>query len=245
MGAHGDTSWPTRKRLNHRGPLSVDVASAWYFITVCAEGHRPWASVGRDDPIAPCNDLIAPKNASDAIMSTALHFHNIGKWRLALFMVMPDHVHFIVNVPTDDGAMGSSRPTAGGAMGSSRPTEDGAMGSSRPTGLDRVIRDFKRSVSRLFKIRFQRGFFDTRLRDDAHFAEKCAYVLGNPVRKGLCATPEEWPHVMAFNRETGEYTVGRHDPMPPFAHAGGAMGSSRPTGHGAMVGRHDPMPPFA
>ena len=25
---------PTRKRLDHRGPLSVDVSSAWYFITV-------------------------------------------------------------------------------------------------------------------------------------------------------------------------------------------------------------------
>ena len=25
---------PTRKRLDHRGPLSIDVSSAWYFITV-------------------------------------------------------------------------------------------------------------------------------------------------------------------------------------------------------------------
>ena len=33
--------------------------------------------------------------------------------------------------------------------------------------------------------------------------------------------------------------------MPPFAHAGGGMRSSRPTADGAMVWRHDPMPPFA
>ena len=33
---------PTRKRLNHRGPLSIDVSSAWYFITICADGHAPW-----------------------------------------------------------------------------------------------------------------------------------------------------------------------------------------------------------
>ncbi|MBQ6140157.1 MAG: hypothetical protein IJI54_02640 [Kiritimatiellae bacterium] len=33
---------PTRKRLNHRGPLSIDVSSAWYFITICADGHVPW-----------------------------------------------------------------------------------------------------------------------------------------------------------------------------------------------------------
>ena len=33
---------PARKRLNHRGPLSIDVSTAWYFITICAEGHAPW-----------------------------------------------------------------------------------------------------------------------------------------------------------------------------------------------------------
>ena len=33
---------PVRKRLDHRGPLSVDVSSAWYFITICAEGHEVW-----------------------------------------------------------------------------------------------------------------------------------------------------------------------------------------------------------
>ena len=45
---------PSRKRLNHRGPLSIDVASAWYFITICAKDHAPWSMrddlVGRDDP---------------------------------------------------------------------------------------------------------------------------------------------------------------------------------------------------
>ena len=25
--------WLVRKRLNHRGPLSIDVSSAWYFVT--------------------------------------------------------------------------------------------------------------------------------------------------------------------------------------------------------------------
>lgn len=50
-------AYPSRKRLNHRGPLSVDVASAWYFITICAKDHAPWSMrddrVGHDDPIAP------------------------------------------------------------------------------------------------------------------------------------------------------------------------------------------------
>ena len=33
---------PVRKRLNHRGPLSIDVSSAWYFITLRAAEHASW-----------------------------------------------------------------------------------------------------------------------------------------------------------------------------------------------------------
>ena len=179
-------AYPSRKRLNHRGPLFIDVASAWYFITICAKDHAPWTM--RDDPVGR-DDPIAPKNPYDAVMSTACHFQNIGKWNLALLLVMPDHLHLIANIPY------------------------GAMGSSRPTGLECVIRDFKRSASRLFGIHFQRDFFDTRLRDDAHFAEKYNYILGNPVRKGLCASQEEWPYSIAFTREGIQ--VGRDDPIAP------------------------------
>jgi hypothetical protein len=71
----------------------------------------------------------------------------------------------------------------------------------------------------LFGIRFQRDFFDTRLRDDAHFAEKNNYILGNPVRKGLCATQAEWPYSIAFSREGvavgRDDRVGRDDPIAP------------------------------
>jgi hypothetical protein len=35
-GHAGRVTLPARKRLNHRGPLSIDVSSAWYFITICA-----------------------------------------------------------------------------------------------------------------------------------------------------------------------------------------------------------------
>ena len=43
-----DAVMPSRKRLNHRGPLSIDISSAWYFITICAEGHRPWVMLNPD-----------------------------------------------------------------------------------------------------------------------------------------------------------------------------------------------------
>ena len=41
-GHTGRVTQSARKRLNHRGPLSIDVSSAWYFITICADGHAPW-----------------------------------------------------------------------------------------------------------------------------------------------------------------------------------------------------------
>ena len=167
---------PVRKRLDHRGPLSVDVSAAWYFITICAEGHKAWC-VDDGNGGRAARPLAA---AADELFSTARHYHKIGKWRLALFLVMPDHIHFIVHIPV------------------------GGEGSRRPTTLASVVSDFKHAVSRRFGICFQCDFWDTRLRDDAHYVEKFRYICNNPVRKGLCAIARDWPHVIAFSRETGE-----------------------------------------
>ena len=66
-----------------------------------------------------------------------------------------------------------------------------------------VIADFKRYLSSAYHIRFQRDFFDTRIRDAVHFAEKWDYIVRNPVRRGLCGSPRDWPHVIAFDPATG------------------------------------------
>ena len=131
-----------RKRLDHRGPLSIDVTGAWYFITICAEGHRPWVatkwpsggdvvrSAGGDGravaPQPPTGDgatggMDGVRSARGAdptanpsfddiaavILREARENHVRGIWRLALFLVMPDHLHFIVHVP-DDGGRGAT-----------------------------------------------------------------------------------------------------------------------------------------
>ena len=90
---------PARKRLDHRGPLSVDVSSAWYFITICAEGHEAWR-VDDGNGGRAARPLAA---VADNIVSTARHFQKNGKWKLALFLVLPDHLHFIVQVPCGGG----------------------------------------------------------------------------------------------------------------------------------------------
>ena len=138
---------PLRKRLNHRGPLSIDVSSAWYFITLCADGHAPWVGsrVPRDRN---CTQMDFADVAT-AILSAARWYHEHGKWRLALFLVMPDHLHFIAQFPDGDGGH-AGRVTL---------------------PMVTLIQQFKSYLVRAYGIRFQRDFFDTRLRDDAHFAE--------------------------------------------------------------------------
>ena len=213
----------TRKRLNHRGPLSIDVTSAWYFITICAaervqygrDGvpsptveaeHAPLGKVGVPSPTAaaeraqgrvgvpsPTATGVAAVGAdgggtpsltgvfmpiADEILECARQYHLRGKWRLALFLVMPDHLHFIVRLPV------------------------GADGGGTPS-LPGVMRHWKHYVSEHYGVLFQKDFWDTRLRDDAHLAEKFCYICNNPVRKGLCATARDWRYVIAFDRDTG------------------------------------------
>ena len=182
---------PTRKRLNHRGPLSVDVSSAWYFITICAE-ERCGRAVSMKPP--PSTPFLA--RAMD-ILDAARFRHVNGTWFLALFLVMPDHIHLIAKFPMGAAAVSSKPPSrANPAAVSSRPPYRG--------GMERAIADFKRWMATKFGLGFQRDFWDTRLRDEAQFAEKFAYICNNPVRKGLCQVAREWPHVIAFDGVTGE-----------------------------------------
>ena len=59
----------------------------------------------------------------------------------------------------------------------------------------KVVGALKRSITRVSGVDWQRGFFDHRPRtDDARQACK-DYILMNPVRKGICATPDEWPYI--------------------------------------------------
>ena len=62
-------------------------------------------------------------------------------------------------------------------------------------GVGTVITAFKRKVSYLQDVTWQKGGFDHRIRTDDSFREKWAYVLANPVRAGLVADASAWPFV--------------------------------------------------
>ena len=70
----------------------------------------------------------------------------------------------------------------------------GLISFSRETPMQSSIQNWKRFLARHVGIAWQRDFFDHRLRHDESLTEKWNYIRENPVRKGLAAKPDDWPH---------------------------------------------------
>ena len=194
--------YPTRRTLDHRGPVRIDTRDAVYFITIDAKGKYDAGRAGSTIPpeasgravsmkppdvpgkavsMTPPQWSTEPVPFSSAgsstppyreILDAARFRQERGDWFLYLFLVMPDHIHLLAHFPPD-------------------------------RDMVAVIADFKRYLSTAHHIRFQRDFFDTRIRDAAHFAEKWDYIVRNPVRRGLCESPRDWPHVIAYDPASG------------------------------------------
>ena len=147
---------PVRKLMNHRGPLSIDVRDAVYFITIVAADR----------------DTTVMTDHAKVIMDAARFYQTNGMWRLHILLIMPDHIHMLVHVP----------PT--------KPLAD-------------VIGHWKSFLTNRHGIRFQENFFDTRIRDCEHYAEKWKYICRNPVARGLVDSPRNWQYVIAFDPESG------------------------------------------
>jgi REP element-mobilizing transposase RayT len=63
------------------------------------------------------------------------------------------------------------------------------------TDMGDVVGAWKGFHSRQHSVSWQGNYFDHRIRSKNELAEKAAYIRLNPVVKGLCAQPEEWPWV--------------------------------------------------
>jgi putative transposase len=67
------------------------------------------------------------------------------------------------------------------------------------TAMSHVIGDWKRYAATKLGLIWQVNYFDHRIRDDHGLTEKHAYILKNPVVKGLCSHESEWPWVWRPN----------------------------------------------
>jgi putative transposase len=66
----------------------------------------------------------------------------------------------------------------------------------REAYMSRVIGEWKHYAVRQVKIRWQANYFDHRIRDSRNLEEKHAYILRNPVVRGLCSREADWPWVL-------------------------------------------------
>jgi putative transposase len=96
--------------------------------------------------------------------------HRFGAYA---YCVMPDHFHALVT------------------------------GLDLSSGLAAFVRDFKQRTSHVYESRtgrllWQTRFYDRILRSGESSDAVAGYIWMNPVRKGLCAEPQEYPHSGSF-----------------------------------------------
>jgi len=158
-----------RKSLPHEIPLWVDPQREIYFITINCQARG-------------INQLASDKIAL-ALLGTVRHRQEQRLWWPYIFLLMPDHIHALLSFPPSDNWVG----TAGPAVPARVQRADQTVQS--------IVSSWKRWTARQLGIRWQRDFFEHRLRREESRREKADYILHNPVRKRLVARPEDWPFV--------------------------------------------------
>jgi len=67
---------------------------------------------------------------------------------------------------------------------------------SEENRMSRIVGEWKKYHTTTSGVSWQGNYFDHRLRSEKEFIEKAEYIRMNPVRKGLCEKPEDWPWVV-------------------------------------------------
>jgi REP-associated tyrosine transposase len=70
---------------------------------------------------------------------------------------------------------------------------------ARHQSMSNVIGDWKRFHAGVNGVKWQKGYFDHRLRADERgeqFSAKMDYIRQNPVAAGLCEKAEDWPWII-------------------------------------------------
>ena len=107
---------------------------------------------------------IGNEKTANILLESVAFRQGMGHWNVKILLLMPDHLHMIATFNL----------------------------SRFP--VKKVIRDWKRFLSRMHQIRWQDDFFDHRIRNSESFREKYSYIRENPVRANLCESAEEWPY---------------------------------------------------
>jgi len=118
-------------------------------------------------------DIFRNERWSNLLIDTINHYRG-SAYLLHEFVIMPDHLHAII---------------------------------TSLTSLEKAVQFIKGGFSYRAKKElgsnmeiWQKGFSDHRVRDGSDYRVHASYVRQNPVRKGLCERPEEYPYCSASGR---------------------------------------------
>ena len=104
------------------------------------------------------------------------------------YVVMPDHVHLLLSEPQQDtlaDALKSLKQGVSRRLIGHFPLEPKAGWSGSPQHF------------------WQKRYYDFNVRNYSQFMEKLRYIHRNPVKRGLCDLPEEWPWSSFLHCATG------------------------------------------
>jgi len=111
------------------------------------------------------------------LVQNALLYHDQTKYRLAAWVVMPNHVHLLCT------------PCADYSLAQVMHSLKSFTSSEANRILDRTGRFW------------QKEYFDRYIRNARHYAKVVSYIESNPVKAKLCEKPEDWPFSSAGFRK--------------------------------------------
>jgi putative transposase len=108
---------------------------------------------------------LARISVADPLFETIAYRNDTGICYAHLVVLMPDHIHMLVS-----------------------------FGETKRR-IRTTVSKWKEWTAKQLALRWQRDFFEHRLRREESAREKADYMLHNPVRAGLVSEPEDWPFV--------------------------------------------------
>jgi putative transposase len=159
-----------RRRKKHRLPMDCySQSDCEFFFTICARHQgTPFA-----DPVL-----------AESVVQALLWRKRRHSWTLFCYCLMPDHLHFVMQLPPLE----------------ARQSNAGARGQVPEGVLDQVGNFKKYTTTQVWWPRggsgklWQRSSYDRIIRYCESLDVAAQYVLNNPVRKGLVSQWEDHPY---------------------------------------------------
>jgi putative transposase len=113
--------------------------------------------------------------------------------RVYAYVIMPEHVHLLLSEPQSEVQREGVpfRPE-----GAPFKPAFGLRGEVNHYTLADALKSLKQGVSRRLiadaEHFWQKRYYDFNIRNHPQFLEKIRYIHRNPVKRGLCARPEDW-----------------------------------------------------